>query len=154
MEPRIQYCTAPDGVNLAFCTSGTGVPLVYMPTFGTVGNLQVDWLIPARQQSLQYLSAQMQVIQYDRRGQGLSDREPVDDSLDAHVGDLLTILDRLAIERAALHAPVYAGPVAIAFAANHPDRVSHMILADTVANIPDAIAGSSRARAMKALLGH
>jgi pimeloyl-ACP methyl ester carboxylesterase len=151
MEPRIEYCTTSDGVNLAFHTGGQGAPLVYMPTFGTVGNLQVDWLIPARRQSLEYLTARLQVIQYDRRGQGLSDRDPSDDSLDAHTGDLLTILDRLSIERVALHAPVFAGPVAITFAARHPERVSHLILDNTVANMPDGMS-SPRPRALIALL--
>ena len=151
-EPRVQYCTASDGVNLAFCTQGQGPALVYMPTFGTVGNLQVDWLIPARRRSLEFLTSRMQVIQYDRRGQGLSDREPGDDSLEAHTRDLLVILDRLALDRVALHAPVFAGPVAITAAALWPDRVSHLILANTVASMPAGVAGSARPRALIALL--
>src|SRR5438445_11512992 len=150
MEPRVQYCTAPDGVNLAFCTEGQGAPFVDLPTFVTIGNLPVDWLIPARRQSLEYLSARLRVIQYDRRGQGLSDREPADDSLDAHLGDLLTILDRLGIDRVALHAPIFAGPVAIAFASRYPDRVSHLVINDTVASIPDGIAASCAPRAVHA----
>ena len=153
-EPRIQYCTAPDGVNLAFCTAGQGPPLVYMPTFGIVGHLQVDGLIPARRQELEYLTRRMNVIRYDRRGQGLSDRDPADDSLDAQVGDLLTILDRLAIERVALYAFIYAGPVAITFAARYPERVSHLILANTVASMPEAHAVSQRLRGFSALLEH
>ncbi len=154
VEPRVQYCTAPDGVNLAFCTQGQGTPFVYMPTFGTVGNLQVDWLIPDRRRALEYLSARLRVIQYDRRGQGLSDRDPADDSLDAHVGDLLTILDRLATGKVALHAPIFAGPVALTFAERYPDRVSHLILDNTVANMPGAFTDSPRRRALTALLEH
>jgi class 3 adenylate cyclase/pimeloyl-ACP methyl ester carboxylesterase len=152
MEPRIQYCTASDGVNLAFCTQGEGAGLVYMPTFGTVGNIQVDWEIPARRQTLEYLTKRMRVVQYDRRGQGLSDRNPASDSLDDHVSDVLTILDRQGIERAALRASIFAGPVAITFAARHPDRVSHLILDNTAANMREAITGSVRPRALVALL--
>jgi class 3 adenylate cyclase len=151
-EPRIQYVTAADGVNLAFCTAGQGPPLVYMPTFAAFGHLGIDERITGGRHALEYLTARMQVIRYDRRGQGLSDRDPADDSLDAHVADLLTILDRLAIERVALQAPVYAGPVAITFAARHPERVSHLILVNTVASMPDAVAASPRVRAMFALL--
>ena len=154
MESSIQYCTAADGVNLAFCTAGQGPPFVYMPTFGSIGNIQVDWLIPSRRQALDYVTPRMHVIQYDRRGQGLSDRDPVDDSLDAHVRDLLTILDREATDRVALHAMVFAGPVAITFAARHPERVSHLILANTAASMPGAVAGSPRASALTALLEH
>jgi len=154
MEPRIQYCTAPDGVNLAFCTEGEGPPLVYMPTFGVVGHLQVEALMPRGRQMLQYLTERMQVIRYDRRGQGLSDREPADDSLDAQVSDLNTILDRIGVDRVALYGQVFAGPVAIAFAARHPERVSHLILINTVANMPEGYADSPRARGLAALLEH
>jgi pimeloyl-ACP methyl ester carboxylesterase len=51
------------------------------------------------------------VTRYDARGRGLSDRDVADRSLDAHVGDLLTLLDRLSLERVALLARVFTGPV-------------------------------------------
>ncbi len=153
-EPRIQYVTAPDGVNLAFCAAGQGPALVYLPTFAGFGHLQVEGLIPAGRQILEYLTPRMNVIRYDRRGQGLSDRDPADDSLDAQVGDLLTILDRLTINRVALHARVFAGPVAITFSARYPQRVSHLILASTAASMPDAVAASPRLSALLALLDH
>ncbi len=31
MEPRIQYAKTEDGVSIAFCTLGEGMPLVHMP---------------------------------------------------------------------------------------------------------------------------
>ena len=46
-EPRIQYCTAPDGVNLAFYTEGQGPPLVLMPSFAGVGHIQLDRFFPS-----------------------------------------------------------------------------------------------------------
>jgi class 3 adenylate cyclase len=147
-EPRIQYCTAPDGVNLAFCTEGQGPPTVFMPAFASFGHLQFQ-LLPSIDNA--YLNPRLNTIRYDHRGQGLSDRDPTDESLEAHVGDLVTIIDRLALDRVALYARLNAGPVAITFAERHPERLSHLILVDTAASMPDAHADSPRSRALTAL---
>ncbi len=152
MEPRIQYVTAPDGVNLAFCREGTGPAIVYMPTFGTLGHLQLDGLGADVQANLAYLTQRTDLVRYDRRGQGLSDRDPADVSLDAHVSDLVTILDRLSIERVALFGRIYGGPVAITFAHRYPERVAQLILCVTTANLADLYARSARVQALDALL--
>jgi len=62
------------------------------------------------------------------RGHGLSDRDVADFSLDAHVTDLEAVVDRLGLERFALLAVFHSGPVAIAYAARCPERVSHLLL--------------------------
>ena len=59
---------------------------------------------------------------------GLSDREVADYSLDAHMLDLEAVVKRLGIERFDLFAPTRTAPAGIAYAARHPDRVSHLIL--------------------------
>jgi class 3 adenylate cyclase/pimeloyl-ACP methyl ester carboxylesterase len=151
MEPQVQYCTAPDGVNLAFCTEGQGSPIIYLPWIAALGHLQIDALFPDTRRMLEYLTPRMNVIRYDRRGQGLSDRDVADDSLEAHVGDLLTIVDRLAIERVALYARGYNGPLAILFAQQHPERVTHLIFAHTAARMAEVFE-TSRMRATNALL--
>jgi class 3 adenylate cyclase len=153
-EPGIQYCTAPDGVNLAFHSTGQGPPLVICPPFGAFGHLQSLSTIPAQRQMAEYLTPRMNVTRYDRRGHGLSDRDAADESLEANVGDLLAIIDRLAIDRVALQAQTYSGPVAITFAARHPGRVSHLILISTTASMPEASNDSPRVRALWALLEH
>ncbi len=152
MEPRIQYVTAPDGVNLAFCTEGQGPPIVYMPTFGSLGHILVEGVAPGFRRQLDYLTARMTVVRYDHRGQGLSDRDPADGSLEAHVGDLLTILNRLSLDRAVLHARLYSVPVGITFAHRYPERVSHLVLSMTGARLADLIDNSPRLRAMRSLI--
>ena len=68
------------------------------------------------------------LVRYDGRGTGLSQREVSDYSLDAWVLDLEAVVDRLGLERFALYGPSGSGPVAIAYAARHPERVQHLIL--------------------------
>src|SRR5215203_152347 len=68
------------------------------------------------------------LLRYDVRGTGYSEREVSDHSLDALVADVGAVVDRLGLDRFALFGAFDAGPVAIAYASRHPDRVSHLIL--------------------------
>jgi class 3 adenylate cyclase len=154
IETQIQYCTALDGVHLAFLSAGKGYPVVFMPPFAAFGHLQSLHTIPTQRQTFEYLTPRMNLIRYDRRGHGLSDREAADESLAANVQDVLTILDRLSIDRAAVFAQTYSGPVAITLAAQHPERVSHLVLSNTTSSMQAASGDAPRVRAMWALLEH
>jgi pimeloyl-ACP methyl ester carboxylesterase/DNA-binding CsgD family transcriptional regulator len=73
------------------------------------------------------------VLRYDERGCGLSDRDIEDVSLDARVADLEAVIDAAGTERVALLGISQGGPVAIAFAARRPERVSRLVLFGTFA---------------------
>jgi class 3 adenylate cyclase len=90
------------------------------------------------------------LVRYDSRGCGLSDRDVTDYSLDAHLLDLEAVVDRLGLERFALFAPVNAGPPAIAYAARHPQRVSHLLLWAAYARASDYY-GSPQLKAFRKL---
>ncbi len=127
MEPRIQYAKTEDGVSIAFWVMGEGLPLVQMP--GSVfSHIQLEWQIPQIRRWHELMAEKRMAIRYDGRGTGLSDRDVADFSIDAHLLDLEAVLDRLGLERAALFGTVRWGPVAIAYAAHHPKRVSHLVL--------------------------
>ena len=127
MEPRIQYAQTADGVSIAFWTLGEGMPLVTMPNV-PFSHIQLEWQIPEWRREYELLAEKRMLVRYDGRGHGLSDRDVNDYSLDAQILDLEAVADRLAMERLALYAPLHSGPVAIAYAARHPERVSHLIL--------------------------
>jgi pimeloyl-ACP methyl ester carboxylesterase len=67
------------------------------------------------------------LVRYDVRGARLSDRGVSDYSLEAHLLDVQAVVDRLGLERFALLGAADAGPVAIAYAARHPERVSQLL---------------------------
>jgi class 3 adenylate cyclase len=136
MEPRIQYAQTKDGVSIAYWTMGEGMPLVYMPTI-PVSHLEVEWQNPEFRRWYERLAEKRQLIRYDHRGTGLSDRAVTDFSLDTHILDLEAVVDRLGLERFALLALLHAGPVAIAYAARRPERVSHLLLWCTYASGSD-----------------
>jgi class 3 adenylate cyclase len=137
MEPRIQYTRTADGVSIAFWTLGEGTPFVEMPTI-PVSHIQMEWQIPEWRRWYEPLARTRTVVRYDCRGAGLSDRDVTDFSLDAQLLDLEAVADRLRPDGLALLAPIHAGPVAIAYAARHPERVSHLILWHSWARTRDA----------------
>ena len=148
MEPRIQYAKTADGVSIAFCTLGEGPPLVHMPSIP--GHIQMEWQIPEWRGWYERLTQKRRLVRYDGRGSGLSERDVADYSLEAHVADLEAVVDRLGLERFALLGWIHSGPVAIAYAARHSERVSHLVLWCTYARNID-YQRSPQVQALRAL---
>jgi class 3 adenylate cyclase len=127
MEPRIQYAKTADGVNIAFWTLGEGPPGVQMPNLPW-SHIQLEWQLPGCGRWYEQVAENRKLVRYDGRGCGLSDRNAADYSVDAHMLDLQAVLESLGIQRFALVSSRAACPVAIAYAARHPEAVSHLVL--------------------------
>jgi class 3 adenylate cyclase len=128
MEPRIQYAQTADGVSIAFWTLGEGMPLIMMPP-AAFSHVQLEWRVPEARRCYERLAESRKLVRYDVRGTGLSQRDVTDFySLDSQMLDLQAVVDRLGLESFALFGFVSSGPAAIAYAARHPERVSHLIL--------------------------
>jgi class 3 adenylate cyclase/DNA-binding CsgD family transcriptional regulator len=127
MEPRIQYAKTADGVSIAFWTLGEGMPFVFMPSVPW-NHIELEWQNPRWRRYYERLAEKRMLVRYDGRGTGLSERNVADYSLAAQVLDLEAVVERLGIHRFAL-AGVFAGwPVAVTYAAAHPEVVSHLVL--------------------------
>ena len=136
MEPRIQYAQTKDGVSIAFWTSGKGIPLVFMPTI-PFSHVELEWQIPEYRRYYERVLQTVNLVRYDNRGSGLSDRDVTDYSLDAHVSDLDAVVEALGLQRFVLMASLYVGLAAITFAVRQPERVSHLILWCSLARMSD-----------------
>jgi class 3 adenylate cyclase/pimeloyl-ACP methyl ester carboxylesterase len=128
-EQQIQFVTAPDGVNLAVATLGSGPPLVLVP--GWLSHLELDWRDRYARHLFERLASEHQLVRYDKRGTGLSDRNLADYSLDAQVRDLEAIVQQLQLRRIALLGYSEGGPIAIRYAALHPKGVFGLVLYGT-----------------------
>ncbi len=126
LEQQIRYCRTPAGVRLAYATVGSGPPLVKAANW--LSHLEYDWQSPVWQHWLEGLAQHHTLIRYDKRGCGLSDRAVDDFSLQAQVEDLETVVDALGLKQFPLLGLSGGGPVAIAYAARHPEKVSCLIL--------------------------
>ncbi len=125
-EQQIRFCTAPDGVRIAYAVCGQGPPLV--KTANWLSHLQFDWESPVWRHWLHELGARHTLVRYDTRGSGLSDWEVEDFSLAACVRDLETVVDSLRLERFPLLGLSRGAATAVAYAVAHPERVSGLIL--------------------------
>ncbi len=137
MNPLIQYAATEDGVSIAFWRMGEGDETLLVLPMLPLSHLQVEWQIPGFRQWWEHVAESRTIVRYDSRGTGLSERGIEDLSLDAHIFDILAVLDRCEIDRVAILASSYAGPLGLAFAARYPERVSRLVLWMTHASIED-----------------
>src|SRR5438105_4942123 len=133
-QQEIRFCSGADGVRLAYATVGEGYPIVKAANW--LSHLEADWQSPVWGHLYRDLAAEHQLIRYDERGTGLSDREVEHMSVEDWLHDLETVVDAIGLERFALLGISQGGPVAISYAVQHPERVSHLILYATFARFP------------------
>ncbi len=121
----IRFARSADGVGIAYAVHGSGPPLLIDACW--LSHLQFDWQSPVWRHYLVELGKIATVIRYDERGHGLSDRGVTDHSLEARVADLEAVADDAGFECFALMAMAQGGPVAIEYAARHPERLTRLI---------------------------
>jgi pimeloyl-ACP methyl ester carboxylesterase/DNA-binding CsgD family transcriptional regulator len=131
MNQEIRFCTSHDGARLAYALSGRGAPLVMPPTW--LNHLEYEWKSLAWRPWLEHFSRDYTLLRQDLRGTGLSDRSRGAISVENWVRDFATVVDAAGLQRFPLVGVCQGGPIAIEYAARHPDRVSHLALYGTYA---------------------
>ena len=124
--PAIRYVASADGELIAHAHHGAGPPLVRVGHW--LSHLELDWDCPVWQPLMARLGEHFTLYQYDQRGTGLSTRDTGNLSLDAFADDLAAVVEANGLTRVAIFAASQAVPVALRFAARHPERVSRMAL--------------------------
>jgi pimeloyl-ACP methyl ester carboxylesterase len=105
---------------------------VAVAAHGITSNSRV-WLAVARA-----LGDRAALLALDLRGRGASSELPGPYGVDAHVRDLLAVLDALQLERGVLVGHSLGGYIVSRLAALHPDRVAGLVLVDGGLPIPGA----------------
>jgi len=124
--PDIHYAKNGD-VHLAYQTAGTGPPdIVFI--WGPYSNIEVVWEHPPARRFLERMASIGRLIQFDRRGTGLSDRAVPLPTLEEQMDDVVAVLDAVESERAVLIGGGDAARMTVLFAASHPERTSALIL--------------------------
>ena len=126
LKQDIRYCRATDGVRLAYAKVGTGPGLLRSAHW--LGHLEYDWDLPIFRHFLLGLASSFTLVRYDARGNGMSDWDVGELSLDAWVRDMETVADAAGLDKFPLLGVSQGCAVSIAFAVRHPERVSHLIL--------------------------
>src|SRR5262249_1762695 len=123
LSQDVQFCRTSDGVRIAYAAVGDGRPLVWAAHW-----LAFSWKSPIWRHWTEEFAKDHTFVHYDERGSGLSDWDNVTFSVDAFVRDLEAVVDALGLDRFALIGISKGSPTAIAYAARHPERVSHLVL--------------------------
>jgi serine/threonine protein kinase/alpha-beta hydrolase superfamily lysophospholipase len=123
---KIQFCVTTDGVRLAYASTGSGYPLVKSANW--LNHLDYEWDSPIWKHWLAELPKHNRLIRYDERGNGLSQWDVKEMSLELWVKDLETVVEAAGVEKFALLGISQGGAVAITYAVRHPERVSHLVL--------------------------
>lgn len=126
MEQEIRFCTTADGVRIAYATAGDGPPLVKAANW--LNHLEFDWRSPIWRHLLEEFGRDHLLVRYDERGNGLSDWNVDQFTFEAFVQDMESVVEALGLKRFPILGISQGGPVAIAYAVRHPEKVSHLIL--------------------------
>lgn len=123
----IQYCSAADGARIAYATVGEGPVLLKAANWIT--HLDLEWDSPVWSHWLHGLARGRTLVRYDERGCGMSDWQVPGFGFEDWVADLETVVAATGLERFPLLGVSQGAAVAISFAARHPEKVSHLVLA-------------------------
>lgn len=122
----IRYTTSRDGTGIAWAECGEGPDLLRGGHW--LGHLEHDWSSPVWRPLLDRLSSGRRLIRYDPRGTGLSDRQMNGATVEELVDDMEAVADAASLETFPIYATSQSVPVALAFAARRPERVSRLLL--------------------------
>ena len=123
---KIQFCRSADGTRIAYGVSGSGPPLVRVGHWLT--HLEYDWSSPIWKPFLTEVGNRYQLVRYDQRGNGLSDWDVTDFSHERYDDDLEAVIAASGLDTFNLYATSQGVPVAIRYAAKHPDRIRNLVL--------------------------
>ncbi|MEE8045313.1 MAG: alpha/beta fold hydrolase [Dehalococcoidia bacterium] len=126
MDQEIRFCTAPDGVQIAYSVIGSGPPLVKAPNWMT--HLEFELSSPVWSHWWEELAKHHTLVRFDQRGSGLSQRNVPEQSFNIWVSDLGVVADHVGLERFALLGISQGGAIAASYTVHNPGRVSRMVL--------------------------
>lgn len=126
LRQEIRFARTADGARIAYASTGQGYPLLRAAHWLT--HLEYDLETPMHRPWLEALSAGFRLFRYDGRDCGLSDPSSAPTTLDTLLADLEAVADASGAQRFALLGLSQGGAAAVAYAARHPERVSHLIL--------------------------
>jgi pimeloyl-ACP methyl ester carboxylesterase len=126
-KPALQFARLPSGARLAWARSGRGPVLVRVAHWLT--HVEHEWDSRIWHPWVARLSSFSTLVRYDERGYGFSDAAPTEREGAICLEDLAAVAQQAVPSGPmALLGVSGAAPIALAYAAQHPQRVSRIIL--------------------------
>jgi class 3 adenylate cyclase len=125
--PETQYAKTSDDAWIAYQVVGAGAAdLLIVKSW--VSHLEVYWEQPRYATMVRSLAKDARVIDFDKRGTGLSDRVSRVPDLEARMDDIRAVMDAAGSSRAVLFGWGDGAALAALFAATYPQRTAGLIL--------------------------
>jgi class 3 adenylate cyclase len=125
--PETLYAETSDGVWIAYNAVGAGsIDLILVNSW--VSHLEVLWEQPRFAAMIGKFAKSARVINFDKRGTGLSDRISRVPDLESRMDDIRAVMDQASSHRAVLFGWGDGAALAALFAATYPDRAAGLIM--------------------------
>lgn len=132
VQGRMAFCNTSSGQRVAYLRCGRGPGLVI--DYGWLTHVERAWWdLPGFAGFMGRLAGHRSLVLYDKPGFGLACDGTPALSLSSAVEALSSVVDAAGLRRFELFGAFTGGPVAIAYSARNPDRVSRLILYGTYA---------------------
>ena len=112
-------------ISISYAVEGHGEPLLMIMGFSAA---RAGWTA-----QIPFFKKHYQVVTFDNRGVGKSDKPPGPYSTQMMADDTVGLMDHLRIEKAHVMGASMGGMIAQELAINYPDRISKLVLACTYA---------------------
>jgi class 3 adenylate cyclase len=126
MELVTRYARS-GGSQIAYQVAGEG-PLDVLVIPRWFSNIELDWEIPPTARWLGRLASFARLIQFDRRGAGMSGGIPGATQLEDQIDDVRAVLEAAGSKQPALVSIAEGCALAVLFAASHPDLTRALVL--------------------------
>ena len=125
---ELRFTHVSSGARIAWARSGrVGAP-VLVRVAHWMTHVEYDLRSPLWQPLIEQLGRRLELVRYDERGCGLSTGDEVPLGLEAATEELAAVVQADGAPKLALFGASGAAAPAIAYAVQHPERVSHLVL--------------------------
>src|SRR5262245_9162419 len=121
MPPETRYARSGD-VSIAYQVFGDG-PFDVVISLPASSHVELAWEAPMMRAYFERLASFARVINFDKRGVGLSDKSAGYSSPETRMDDIRAVMDAARSERAAVIGWSEGVRLSLLFAATHPDRI-------------------------------
>jgi len=126
VEQQLGTAALEDGTVIRFAVAGKGPVAIYVP--GWVSHLELGWALPAERRFYEGLATGRTLVRYDRPGSGLSEATSRTDVVEVELEVLRVVAQAVEADRFDLIGASFGAPLAVKWAAQHPESVSRLVL--------------------------
>ena len=126
LNQRVQFTSSVDGTHVAWASVGEGPPVFKAPNY--LNHIEYEWTSPFWGPFLAEFARNNRLVRFDQRGNGLSDWEPQNISVDSMIEDMEAVIEAAGLSRFALFGISQGAAFSVRYAVKHPEQVSCLIL--------------------------